>query len=193
MTRTMGSMFQELTKLFATTLRIKLIKFFALQEHEWFSPLTVSGAIGSRQQVPSELKALERMGVLVSKRDKHGRVYRFNGEYEQSLLVHDFVISATTPNDHVIAKLFRPLSPYLVIAAGALAAESRGQVDLLVVTKRTKDPRLTKAVKKLESLTAVPVRYLVLEVGEYLARREGFDRVLRDIFDFHHRTIIGRS
>ncbi len=189
----MAVMFQEITKLFATTLRTKCIKFFVIQPETWQSTNAVAAALGSRASVPQELKALERLGLLTSKREKGGRAYRFNSAYPMAHFVHDFVIGATTPSDQEIAKLFKPMSPYLVVTAGMLAAESRGSVDLLIVTKRTKDERLGKAVKKLEGMTAVPVRYLILEVGEYLERREGFDRVLRDIFDFGHRVILGRA
>lgn len=189
----MALMFQELTKLFATSLRAKCIKFFVVQPEAWFSPAHVGAALGSRASVPQELRALERLEVLSSKREKGSRVYRFNSAHPKSHYLHEFVIGATTPSDQEVSKLFKPMAPHLLVAAGMLAGESRGSVDLLIVTKRTKDERISKAVKKLEGMTAVPVRYLVLEIGEYLERREGFDRVLRDIFDFHHRVILGRA
>lgn len=187
-------MFQEITKLFASTLRIKLIKFFALQTEDWFTVAKITPAIvGTKAAVLSELRALERIGIVESRREKGTRAYRWNARYAGGLFVQDFVISATTPDDKTLQGFFKPLSTYLVVAAGALANESRGSVDILIVTKRVHDQRIAKVIKKVESVSAVPVRYLVLEVGEYLARREGFDRVLRDIFDFRHRVIIGRS
>lgn len=187
-------MFQELAKLFATPLRIKLIKFFALQSETHFEAQKVASALGaSKAVIQSEVKALARLKIVRSVRERGSTRYAWNTEYPSAFQIQNFVIDVTTPSDLAVQKAFKPLAPYLVVVAGALADETRGVVDLLVVTKRTHDPRIAKAVKKLEAVTAVPIRYAVLEVGEYLARREGFDRMLRDIFDFHHQVIIGRS
>lgn len=187
-------MFQELAKLFANPLRIKLIKFFALQPDTAFLAARVASQLGSpRAATLTELRALVRLKILRTTKEKGGVQYAWHREYPGALSIQNFIIDATTPSDLAVAKVFKPLAPYLVVVAGALADETRGTVDLLVVTKRTHDPRIAHAVKKLESVTAVPIRYAVLEVGEYLARREGFDRMLRDIFDFRHRIVVGRS
>ena len=186
-------MFQELTKLFDNPLRIKLIKFFALQPETHFEAAKVASALGSsRSAVGKELQALKRLKIITSARDRAGVRYSWNTEYAGALSIQNFIIDITTPPDPAVLKAFRPLSPYLVVVAGALADETRGVIDLLVVTKRTQDPRIAKAVRRLETTTAVPIRYAVLEVGEYLARRESFDRMLRDIFDFRHRVIAGQ-
>lgn len=187
-------MFQELSKLFATPLRIKLIKFFALQPEPLFLSHKIASAIGSpRALVQQELRALVRSKIIKTARDRGGTHYTWNTEYPGALGIQNFIIEATTPSDIAVAKACKPLSPYLVVVAGALADETRGVIDLLVVTKRVQDPRIAKVVKKLEAITAVPIRYAVLEIGEYLARREGFDRMMRDIFDFRHRVIIGQT
>lgn len=187
-------MFQELVKLFQNPLRIKLIKFFALQTDVYFVPAKVASALGApRAHVVAELNALKRLTLLKTVRDRAGVSYIWNAGYPGALTIQNFIIDATTPSDTTVLKAFKSLSPYLVVVAGALADETRGAIDLLVVIKRTHDARIAKAVKKLEVITAVPIRYAVLEVGEYLARREGFDRMLRDIFDFRHRVVIGRT
>lgn len=187
-------MFQELSKLFDNPLRIKLIKFFALQpEHEFALPTVASQLGGSRDRVREELAALKRLKIVKSTRAPGGVRYLWNHDYPGAFAIQNFIIEATTPSDTTVLKAFKPLSPHLVVVAGALADETRGLIDLLVVTKRTQDPRIGKAVKKLEAITAVPIRYAVLEIGEYLARREGFDRMMRDIFDFRHRVVIGQA
>lgn len=187
-------MFQELAKLFATPLRIKLIKFFALQTETHFAVAKVASALGApRAAVTAELKALARLKLLKTVRERTGTHYVWNSEYPGALSIQNFIIDTTTPSDPTVFKAFKPLAPFLVVVAGALADETRGTIDLLIVTKRVHDDRIARAVKKLETVTAVPIRYAVLEVGEYLARREGFDRMLRDIFDFRHRVIIGQA
>jgi hypothetical protein len=186
-------MFADLTKLFDSQLRIKVIKYFALQPEERFALATVASAFSAaRDTVKTELAALVRIGVVDKKQGRTGTTYGWNRDYPRALLLQNFVIDATTPNDRTVAEAFKPLGVYLVVVAGALAEETRGSVDLLVVTKRTQDPRIAKVVKRLESQTAVPIRYSVMEVGEYLRRREGYDRLLRDITDFRHRVVLSR-
>lgn len=186
-------MFQELARLFATPLRVKLIKFFALERGAFSAAVTASQLGHPRRAVMSEIAALHRLGIIRRIRGPHGIEFVWNTEYSHALSVQAFIGAVTTPSDQVVARSFKPLSPQLVVVAGALADETRGAVDILIVTKRPQDPRIAKVIKKLEAVTAVPLRYAVLEVGEYLARREGFDRMLRDIFDFRHRVVVGRA
>jgi hypothetical protein len=186
-------MFQEIARLFTTPLRIKVVKFFALQPEVRATAVQVASSLASsKDSVLAELRALNRLGLLGTRAERTGRTFSWNGNYRAASAIQNFVIEATTPSDDVIAKIFRPLAPSLVVTAGALTNEERGTVDVLVVSRRPKDPRIAKAVKTLEATTAVPVRFAVMSVTEYLARREGYDRLLRDIFDFKHRVIIGR-
>lgn len=187
-------MFQELAKLFNSPLRIKLIKFFALQPDERCNARTVAPVVGSpRQKVQSELVSLVRIGILTSRTGRDGVQYGWNRAFHHSGAVENFLVATTMPDDKMIAELFRRLNVHLVATAGILVGESRGQVDLLIVTRRPKDVRIAATVKKLESLGALPIRYTVMEVGEYFDRTQAYDRLLRDIFDFKHRVILGRT
>ncbi|MBU6310816.1 hypothetical protein KGO06_02685 [Patescibacteria group bacterium] len=186
-------MFQELSKLFATPLRIKLVKLFALERGAYRAAAVASQLGAPRASVAAEISSLHRLGIVRRVRTPQGLEFVWNSDYAHALSLQQFIIAVTTPTDQVVQRSFKPLSPYLVVVAGTLADETRGAVDILIVTKRPQDPRIGKVVKRLEATTAVPIRYAVLEVGEYIARREGFDRMLRDIFDFRHRVIIGRA
>ncbi len=186
-------MFSDISKLFATPLRIKLIKYFALQPDTSFSVPTIAHALAaSRPRVRHELAALGRIGVVTSRAGKGGHTYAWNRAYPRALAVQNFVIDSTTPDDRIVQSIFKRLGAHLVVVAGALADEGRSSADLLIVTKRPKDPRIPKAVKKLEAVTAVPIRYAVMEVKEYEDRRESYDRLLRDITDFRHRVVLSR-
>ena len=79
-----------------------------------------------------------------------------------------------------------------VVAAGILADETRSPLDLLIVTRRPKDQGLKLAVKRGEALSAVPIRYAIMELKEYEDRKQAYDRLIRDTLDFKHRVVIGR-
>lgn len=187
-------MFADLARLFSTPLRIKLLKFFALQPDEKFVARTIAPVVGtSRLALQSELAALTRLGVVGARAGKDGRQYGWNRTHPLAPQIQSFVAETTMPEDKTIAELFRPLGVHLVIAAGVFADETRSTLDLLVVTRRPKDPRIATIVKKLERLSAMPIRYAVMEVGEYHTRIQAYDRLLRDIMDFRHRVILGRT
>lgn len=186
-------MFSDLARLFATPLRIKLIKYFLLQPDGRFLLLPIARSIGANKKlVQRELSALERVGVVVSRSQKGGRVYGWNKAHAHAYALQNFVIATTTPDDSIIASAFKKIGVSLVVAAGILANETRGSVDLLLVTRRPRDPRIAAAVRKFETMTAVPIRYTVMDVPEYQSRTQGYDRTIRDIMDFKHRVILGR-
>lgn len=187
-------MFSDITKLFRTPLRIKLLKYFALQPDERFTITQLASALGAGKRVTqSDVAALQRVGIIVAKAAPGGRVYGWNRAHPRAFAIQNFVVDSTTPDDRIVQNVFRRLGVHLVIVAGSLADETRSSVDLLVVTKRPRDPRLARAVKKLEAVTAVPIRYAVMEVKEYEARKESYDRLLRDITDFRHRVVLSRQ
>ncbi|MEK9177267.1 MAG: hypothetical protein AAB923_03140, partial [Patescibacteria group bacterium] len=70
---------------------------------------------------------------------------------------------------------------------------SRGALDLLIVTSRPRDPSIVRAMKRAERLMAMPLRYSILEPKNYDERLEARDRLLRDVFEFNHRVLIGRK
>lgn len=187
-------MFPDIARLFASPLRIKLIKFFALQPESRFEPTAVAKALSAgKDAVRTELASLARIGILGAKAGKGSRTFAWNADYPRARAIQNFVLDTTAPDDKTVQSVFRPLGVHLVIVAGALAEETRSSADLLIVTKRPGDPRIAKAVRRLEAMTAVPIRYAVMEVGEYVSRRESYDRLLRDITDFRHRVVLSRT
>ncbi len=187
-------MFKELARIFSSPLRVKLMKYFALQPDVRIAAKMIVPIVGAtRPRVQAELVALTRAGILVSRSAREGVQYGWNRAYEHSGALQNFLTATTMPDDTLIAGFFRRLGATLVIVAGILADESRGAVDLLIVTRRPKDVRIAAAVKKLEAIAAIPIRFAVLGVEEYHDRLQAYDRMLRDILDFKHRAVVGRT
>jgi hypothetical protein len=186
-------MFTELSKLFQSPLRTKLITFFALQPNERTTAAVAARVIGAtKDAVQPELSVLVRLGVLTKRSTKEGASFGWNSSYAHAGALQDFIASCL-PTDAAIVSLLRPLGAHLVVVSGILAGEPRTAIDLLIVTRRPKDARITKLIRKLERQAAIPVRFMVMEVGEYLDRMQAFDRTLRDMMDFRHRVVIGRT
>ncbi len=188
-------MFQELARLFSSPARVKLLKYFVTQPDARVEGASVASTVGiSRAAADSELRALTRLGVLSGRRQGKTTFYSFDKTFPLEDAVRTFLEETTLPDDAQIVQTFRGVRGLtLMVATGFLAHEPRGSVDLLIITRRPHDSSIEKAVRKLEALAALPVRYAVLEADDYKSRLESYDRLLRDVFEYNHRVIYGRK
>jgi len=191
---TMTPMFKDLARLFSSPSRIKVLKFFILQPDVRVPASAVSGTLGiPKALVEHELQALTRFGVLIRRKQKKATLFMLVSPPSLVDPLRAFFEETTTPSDEKIADSFRPIRGLtLLVATGVLAHEPRGGTDLLIVTKKPNDARIARAVKRLEAVIALPLRYAVLESSDYEGRLESYDRLLRDVFEFEHRIIIGK-
>jgi uncharacterized protein (DUF2236 family) len=188
-------MFKDLSRLFATPSRAKVLKFFVLQSELRTTPAVVSGVIGvSKTLVEKELQALARLGVITSRKQKKITQFMLDDSYPLAEQLRTFFQTTMVPSDSAIANAFRPIRGLtLLVTTGVLTQESRSSIDLLVVTKKPRDIKIGKAVKRIEAAMALPVRYAVIESEDYAGRMESYDRLLRDVFEFEHRVVLGRK
>lgn len=190
----MNPMFTELARIFASPSRIKVLKFFALQPGIKLSSADAALQLGmSKTKVEAELRALVKMDLLQKRGQGKKVFYTFPGTHPYSEAIRVFLESTTVPDDKVITRSFRGVSGItLIVITGVLMQDPRPSLDLLIVTRRPKNPLIAKAVRKIETGTALSLRYAVIEATEYKNRLETRDRLLRDVFDFTYRVILGR-
>ncbi len=187
-------MFQELTKLFVSANRVKLLKFFLLQPDERVSADTAGNAIGiSKRVAVEEVRALHNLGILITRRKGRVVYYAVNDAHPLYEPLRKFIDATTVPDVRSIAKAFRGVRGLsLLVASGMLAREERSTIDLLIVARWPNDPSIAKAVRRAESAAAIPLRYAILETKDYDERLTARDRILRDVFEFGHIVVLGR-
>lgn len=186
-------MFLELSQIFQNPRRIKILKFFAYQPDVRLSAQAVSSVLGiSKGESEKEARALVRFGMLHMKRQKGMTLFSINTLHPWLSVLQTFFEATTLPNDRVIAAAFKGIAGIsLIIATGVLAQEERSSIDILIVARKTNNPHVARAVARLERLVGLPLRYVILEPSRYTERFEANDRLLRDVFEFSHRTIYG--
>jgi hypothetical protein len=191
----MPFMFKDIARLLANPLRVKLLKFFLLQNESYLSPKASALGVGcSMPNAERELRALLSLGILLVRGKGARATYVVNPAHPLAAPLRVFLEESTLSQDRDLIAAFRTgRGISLVVVAGVLARESRGSVDFLIVTSRPKDPSVLRAVKRAERLMAIPLRYFIIEPKEYDERLEARDRILRDIFEFKHRVLIGRK
>ncbi len=188
-------MFQDVARLCSSVSRLKVLKFFLLQPEARAGAEAVASTLGiPKAVVLRELRALAGQGILAYRRQGKTLLWGANTSHPLAQDLRSFLEVATLPEDAIIARAFKNISGItLVVAAGTLARETHGSIDILVVTKKPKDPRIAQAVRVIERTTALPIRYAVLEAVDYAERFEARDRLIRDVLEYTHRIIIGRK
>ena len=191
----MPLMFKELTRLFDSPTRTKLLKFFLFQPDMRTSAANAGAAVGVPKAVAEkEVRSLVRFGFLVARKQKRKMLFTVNRAHPLVPALRTFLEVSTLPDDRSILQAFRGVPGVsLIVASGALAREDRSSVDFLIVAKKTKNPLIAKAVTKVERMAGMPLRYVVMEPQIYAARSEARDRLLRDVFEFKNRLILGHS
>lgn len=188
-------MFRDVAQICASPLRLKALTFFIRRPGAWGSASDAAATLGAkRASVQRELATLARSGILKTRKVTKSVLYAIDERDTLFPPLLALTSSALTPSAKEIAGVFRGLRGVtLVVAAGLLAAEPKSPVDVLIVSRNPDVKRIEKAVKKLEALSALPLRYAVLEGAEYAERRQAFDRLLRDVFDYRHLVVLGRA
>ncbi len=189
----MPLMFQDLARLFENARRVKLLKFFVFQPDIRVTAAGAGAVIGIPKTIAEyEVRALARSNILHVRHQKKQTLFSLNHAHPWLPALYALLDTTTLPDDRTIAAVFRGISGItLIIATGALARESRSSVDLLIVARKAKNPRIAKAVHTLEHATGLPLRFAVLSAADYAQRREARDRLLRDVFEFENRLILG--
>lgn len=188
-------MFKDLAYLFQTPLRVKALAYLLKRPGEEGTASELAQVSGTtKQNAQKELNALVKFGVLRERGVGRDKKYVADEQDPWFQSIHDFLITAAAPTDKEITSAFKGIRGiYLLAIAGALLDDGRSSVDLLLVTKDPENPKIARAVKKVETMAAMPVRYAVLEVDEYLERRQAYDRMLRDIFEYAHRILLEKE
>jgi hypothetical protein len=198
---------EALEKLFGSSARVKILKFFLFNTGELFE----KEVIASRTKVAShilqkELNLLIKIGLIKKKNfvkteeDRRGKIQRVKTKgYEtvienklfiplQNLLVKNSPMSSNS----LVGRLSRHGKLKLVIAAGVFIQDSESRVDLLIVGDDIKETPLKNTIATLESEIGKQLRYSVLTVQDFKYRLGVYDRLVRDILDYPHQVFLDR-
>jgi len=190
-------MFQDIVRLFGSSTRLKLLKFFVYQPNVRITAKTASSTLGiTDDRITQELRALVRFGILIKRKQGKTTAFELNQSHPLVDSLADFLEQATHVGDYVLTEVFRGVRGVVrVVASGVLLGEKRSSLDLLIIVRRKRfyDQYIARAVRQAERLTALPLRYAVLELAEFNERFEARDRLLRDIFEFKHVFLVGRD
>lgn len=205
----MNSM-ETLSKLFGSNHIVKLLRLFLFNPDYTFE----HGDILKRTKVPEgivriECGMLEKIG-FIKKRSLYKEFKRRRGNRPGTIkkrisgwnlatdfiylepLTHFFVETAAIDKPAFLKKVRTTGNPKIVIISGLFMGKSAdtGYVDLLVVGDHMKEDKLLKVIKSVEAEIGKEIRYALFSTKDFRYRYEIRDRLVRDILDFPHTTLI---
>jgi hypothetical protein len=198
---------EALEKLFGSSARVKILKFFLFNTGELFE----KEVIASRTKVASpvlqkELNLFIKIGLIKKKNfvkneeDRRGKVQRVKTKGYETIIEHKLftplqnllVKNSPMSSSSLVGRLSRHGKLKLVIAAGVFIQDSESRVDLLIVGDDIKETPLKNTIATLESEIGKQLRYSVLTVQDFKYRLGVYDRLVRDILDYPHQIFLDR-
>jgi hypothetical protein len=183
-----------LARLFSSSARLKLLRLFLFNDDSAF----LAPDIAFRTTVPSEsvrkeLRVLLAAGIVKKKSLKEGVGYTANKRFEHYVALQTFLRTSTILSDtDMLTALKKAGALRLVALSGLFSGAIETKVDLLVVGDKLDDKHLEKAVHLLEAELGRELRFAAFSTEDFRYRVGVYDRLLRDIFDYPHRTILDK-
>jgi hypothetical protein len=183
-----------LARLFSSSARLKLLRLFLFNDDSAFQISDVA----FRTSVPldsarKEIKVLLMAGVVKKRTGKEGVVYAANRRFTHYAELQTFLRTTTSLSDvDMITTLKKAGALRLVALSGLFSGAIETKIDLLVVGDKLDDKQLEKAVHTLESELGRELRFAVFSTEDFRYRVGVYDRLLRDVFDYPHRTILDK-
>ena len=199
-----------LGKLFGSESKVRIMRLFLFNpETPYTNDDVAERTRGSIISSRHELGILRKMKFIKSKTfvkrilQKRGTKSKFNrkkvwgwmlnpafsyrGELERLLLD-----SSLLKDEELIRKLSSAGKLKLLIVAGIFIQDSDSRVDMLVVGDHLRRSTLENYMRSLEAEIGKELRYAAFETSEFNYRLGMYDKLVRDILDYPHRTVLDR-
>lgn len=198
---------EALEKLFGSSARVKVLKFFLFNTGDVFEKNEISSRTKvSVRILQKELNLLEKIGLIKkksffnTKETRSGKIQKVRTKGYETVIEHKLftplqnllVKNSPMSSNYLVNRLSRHGKLKVVIAAGVFIQDPDSRVDLLIVGDDIKENPLKNTISILESEIGKQLRYTVLTVQDYKYRIGVYDRLVRDILDYPHQVFLDR-
>lgn len=183
-----------LARLFGSFARLKLLRLFLFNDDMAFSIADISFRTKTpKDQVRKEITQLIAAEVVRKRAGKGGAAYCANRRFAHYEPLMAFLRATTDLNDaDIVAILKKAGTLRLVAMSGLFTGAIETKIDLLVVGDNIDDKRLETAVHSLEAHFGRELSYAAFTTEDFRYRVGVYDRLIRDVFDYPHRTILDK-
>lgn len=183
-----------LAKLFGSSARVKLLRLFLFNEQESFTVVDAAfRAKVSKEAARKEIRLLTDAKILRKRALKGAAQFASNNRFQHYEALRTFLRTSTGVTDENITNALRRAGTLRLIAlSGLFTGVPEPGVDILIVGDKLDERSLNAAVHVLEAELGRELRYASFTTEDFRYRIGVYDRLLRDIFDYPHRTIFDK-
>ena len=185
---------ETLTALFGSAPKIKLLRAFLFNTGLAFSAKDLSKRTGCRTPIIArELNSLIKADIVRKRHSTKGITYILNEKFPYLDPLKNLLTVASIQADESLTKRFGGAGKIkLIIAAGVFIQNWDSRVDLLIVGDDINIAKVESVIKNIESEIGKEVSYSAFETQDFQYRIGIHDRLVRDILDYPHVTLIDR-
>lgn len=199
---------ETLAKLFGSEARIKLLRLFLMNRSTEF--ILDEIVVRSRVRAPiarKELRLLESAGLIkmkiITREQEKGTGSRkkvtkkkypgwsFVQTFPYTNALHLLLIESDTLNkEELIARFKKAGKIKLMVVAGVFIQSEESRLDLLIVGDNLKIRKIEDAMKVLQAELGKEISYAIFDSEEFKYRRDMYDKLLCDIFEFENEILV---
>ena len=201
---------EALTALFGNPIKVKILRMFLFNtETPFFLQEIVLRTMAPSGAVRRELGNLANAGFLrkrlVTKdveivrgakkvvKKMHGLAYSLNGKFAHLEPLKNLLTISSITADESLTKRFASAGRLkLLVAAGVFIQNWDSRVDLLLVGDELNLSKIESAIKGIEAEIGKEIGYSAFETQDFEYRLGIHDRLIRDILDYPHTTLVDR-
>lgn len=181
-----------LARLFGSVTRVRLLRLFLFNPRSSITAADAAARTRSKAaEVRREINELLKAKVL---RRSGGVKVRFSLDprYPYLSALQNLLLTMPLQENTLHERFARAGTVRLIVLAGALAGDSEGRLDLLIVGDRLKERALQAIVRALEADMGKELRYASMNTQDFRYRLNVSDRLVRDVFDYPHRVAFNK-
>ena len=199
-----------LSKLFGSAAKVKILRLFLLNSDSAYDVFDVAhrtkvSVAAARREVAmlEKIKLIRKKTYVIEVEHWRGKAmqlerrkvqgWTLNARFSYLLQLRGLLVNtpALLPGE-ILQKISSAGKIKLLIIAGIFIQQPDSRVDLLVVGDGLKNSMLENAVHLIESEVGKEIRYTAFETKEFQYRLGIYDKLVRDILDYPHETVLDR-
>lgn len=195
-----------LGKLFGSMIRVKLMKFFLLNQGVLISVEDLADRLRVKPKaLTADLTELTKVGMIkprmVAKVTVRGlksfkkKVKGFisSPDFKMSEPLRGLLVDAAGTHIPDILPRFGKIGKVgLFLVSGIFLHDKDRTMDLMIVGDRLNRKLIERRIKELEAEIGTELRYAIFENEEFLYRLNMYDKLLRDVLDYPHEKLINK-
>ncbi len=195
---------ETLAKLLGGQTRVKIMRLFLMNSADGFDFAMVRERTkGSSSSVKKDLNHLATLGFLKKKnimkpvvvkgkaKTKKVAGYVLNADFKYLGQMKELLVGSEFVHKDDLLSRFRKAGKIKFLAvAGVFTNSPESRLDAMIVADKPNTAALDRIMKTLEAEVGKELAYAFFPTKEFIYRAEMYDKLIYDMFDFPHETLL---